>query len=278
MQKIIIKIGGTFLDDEQALGVLLKDIAAMTKKSAAKRTARMGPRIAPKIGPKIVLVHGGGKALSAYSAQHGAQARFTKDGLRITGTQEMLYADRILRGELNTRIVRQCAAEGLAAVGLSCADGLLCAGSPLDGLMHTAAAASCNAHLLDTLASAGYLAVVCSVSVSAATRGSTRGMALNINADEAAQKIAQAWKADKLVSVSDIAGIMLHGSVQPRMNATEIREAIQQGGISGGMVPKARNALAALRRGVGSVVIGTIKKRGDLARLMSATIGTSISL
>ena len=145
LKKILIKIGGTFISTNNALSLLFSDIAEIQNKY------------------KIVIVHGGGVALSDYSVKNGCAARFTTAGLRITSTEEMLYADRILSGQINTHLVRFAVRYGIQAVGLTGGDASLIVGKRLyderyeNNLMHTGTPDICNTHILSLLTGAHYV-------------------------------------------------------------------------------------------------------------------------
>ncbi len=249
-QNVVIKIGGTFLDDEARLFLLLSELTLLQKRYT------------------LALVHGGGNAISAYSRSYGIEARFSQNGLRLTSSAEMLHADRILSGEINTHLVRMALGQGIDAVGLSAVDGALIDAHAIEA--HTGRVESCNPRVVETLSAAGYLPIICPV---ASTR---EGVALNVNADEVAHAIARAWPAQHLVLISDVAGIIIAGQHVPCLSETEITQHIQSGAIYGGMIPKTQNALSCLHNGVQSVIIGTLTNKDDLAALLEGGLGTRI--
>jgi acetylglutamate kinase len=100
---------------------------------------------------------------------------------------------------------------------------------------------------------------------------------LNINADEVAQEVAIALLARSLIYISDIPGVLKNDAVVPALDEKAIDAEIRAGVISGGMIPKVRNALYACSRGVGEVLIGGYGAEGDLARLLDHQTGTSIT-
>ena len=104
------------------------------------------------------------------------------------------------------------------------------------------------------------------------------GFPLNINADEAALTLAAALKADQLIFISDIPGVLKNDRVLPSLNEAAIEKEISDGVISGGMIPKVKSALNAVKNGVGAVVIGGYEEAGDLLRLKTGTKGTAVTL
>ncbi len=104
------------------------------------------------------------------------------------------------------------------------------------------------------------------------------GTALNINADEAALEIAAAMGAGKLFFISDIPGVMKDGRVINRLTEKSALEEIESGCISGGMIPKVKSSVSALRRGVGTIIIGEYVGKGDLSSILEGKKGTGIVL
>ncbi len=251
---VIVKIGGVVATDPSLLAALLSDFAALARKD-------------------LVLVHGGGKEVTAVSETFGYQAEF-RDGIRLTSPAEMDVVDMVLGGKINISLVRRARAAGLDAVGLGGQDGGLFVGQArvFDGRgeSRTGQVTSANPRLLELLTSAGYFPIVHSTSMSPS------GVGLNINADEAAQELAMASRAEALVYISDIAGVLQEGRVLPRLDQSSMEAQIASGVIGGGMVPKVRSARQAVAAGVGKVVIGGFKASGDLQRLLSGASGTTI--
>ena len=103
-------------------------------------------------------------------------------------------------------------------------------------------------------------------------------MALNINADDAVGAIAKAWKAHAVLSISDIPGVSIQSTVQAIITEKQIQHYIATKEITNGMIPKTENALNALKNGVGTVIIGTLRHNGDLTRMLQGKNGTSITI
>jgi len=250
---IIVKIGGVVATDPALLTVLLGDFDALR-------------------GRGLVLVHGGGKEVTSLSERLGLKAEF-RDGIRLTSPAEMEVVDMVLGGKINIDLVRRARSAGLDAVGLGGQDGGLFTGEPrvIDGKVgRTGRIGQVNTRLLDVLGAAGYFPIVHSTSTDSSGQG------LNINADEAAQELAMAGRAEALVYVSDIPGVLKDGAVLPRLDQASMEFEIASGVIGGGMVPKVRSARQAVAAGVGKVVIGGFHSSGDLVKLLAGQSGTTI--
>lgn len=251
---IIVKIGGVVATDPGLLKSLLTDLALLK-------------------GRNPVLVHGGGKEVTSVSETFGLKAEF-RDGVRLTTPAEMEVVDMVLGGKINIDLVRRARAAGLNAVGLGGQDGGLFTGTARvfsgSAANRTGQITAVDPGILSILTTAGYFPVVNSTSCDVAGQG------LNINADEAAQELAVAAGAEALVYISDIAGVLKDGAVIPRLDGPTLEAEVASGVISGGMVPKVRNARAAVAAGVGKVIIGGYRNPGDLGRLLSGASGTTI--
>ncbi len=220
---------------------------------------------------RFLVVHGGGAEVTRVSELLGLTARF-EDGVRMTSAPEMDVVDMVLAGKTNKAIVRRFEALGVPAVGLSGSDGGLFLGERLAADTRTARVSRVDAALLRLLMGRGYVPVVCSASMA------EDGTGVNINADEAALALAAALRARTLLFLSDIPGILdRSGKVAPELDEREAEAAIGSGVISGGMIPKVRAAVGALKKGVSGIVIGQFLATGDLAGLLARSQGTRIS-
>jgi acetylglutamate kinase len=251
---ILVKIGGVVATDPALLSALLADFARLKDR-------------------RFVLVHGGGKEVTAVSEKFGLKAEF-RDGIRLTSPAEMEVVDMVLGGKINIDLVRRARAAGLNAVGLGGQDGGLFTGEARTDTgsgSRTGRITGTEVKLLEVLTASGYFPVVNSTSCDAAGRG------LNINADEAAEALAIAARASALVFISDISGVLKDGQVLARLDGPTLEAEIAAGVIGGGMVPKVRSARQAVASGVGKVVIGGYQTAGDLGKLLSGVSGTTIS-
>ena len=259
MKTVIIKIGGKPAESREAIEGLSREIKQLQDKGSYR----------------FIFVHGGGTTVSAIQKQYGIEPAFI-DGKRKTSAGEMDLVDMGLAGKVNKFLVRTFHLNGLNAVGLCGSDGgtFLSADAVTDGkdenrtgsIIHT------DDRLLNLLINAGYFPVVSSVSSDSCGRG------MNINADEAALAIAGSLKAESLVFISDIPGIMINNEVRSNMNEAEIEKYIAEGDIQGGMIPKVRSSLAALRGGIRRIQITNYEKQGDLKLITRGEKGTTIVL
>ncbi len=246
--KLCIKIGGRALEEHSVALELSREIAALSERY------------------RCVVVHGGGARVSKVSEHFGLAPKFV-DGVRLTSVEEMDVVDMVLRGSVNASLVRMI---GARAVGLAGCDGALFTGLRIAADSHTGRISEANPALLDLLTKSGYVPIVSSVSVD------PERAALNINADEAALAIAVAFHSEYLVFISDIDGVMREGKIIPTMTRESIESAIEEGVITGGMIPKVRSSVSALERGIGSIAIGSFERFGDIENLIAGRRGSSI--
>jgi acetylglutamate kinase len=219
-----------------------------------------------------VLVHGGGAEVSRLSRELGIEPVF-HEGVRVTSPEEMDIVEMILCGKVGKRLVRLFQSCGLPAVGLSGADGRIFTGRSLGRILEretrTGNVQRVDPGLLGVLLAAGYFPVI------ASTTADESGAGVNINADTVAFELACALGSSSLLFLSDIPGVLHGGKVLSRLDRAGVREAIRDGTITGGMIPKATAALEALKKGVGRVVIGQYGGRGSLAALLGGGLGTT---
>ena len=217
----------------------------------------------------FVIIHGGGAEVSKMSEKFGIKPEFA-DGIRMTGESEMDVVDMVLAGKVNKYIVRQFNRISIPAVGLCGADGGIFLGERLSEQTHTGKVSEVNPRLLRLLFNEGMIPVI------APTSADRAGTALNINADEVAFSLAAAIPAGKLIFISDIPGILKEQSVMNRLDPAEISREISSGTITGGMIPKVRSAVQALKHGVSGIAIGNYVQKGDLRALLDGSKGTTI--
>lgn len=253
MDQITLKIGGSVAggaDGVQALAGELHELAERYR---------------------IVLVHGGGAEVTALSRTLGVEPVF-RDGIRLTSEAEMDIVEMVLAGKVNKRLVRLFQATGLDAVGLSGADGALFRGESLDPATRTGVIRTVCPDLAELLLEQGYLPVLSPVCMD------NDGGALNVNADTAALEVAVSLRSRCLLFLSDIPGIMLGGRVAATLTEEEALRGIADGAITGGMIPKVRSSIDALKRGVGQIVIGQQGGKGSLAAFLRGERGTRLTL
>jgi acetylglutamate kinase len=232
-QITVVKVGGNELDDPAFLDGLAAAVAAFA-------------------GP-MVLVHGGGKEISAALEHYGVHSEFI-GGLRVTSPEAMAIMQRVVCGTINKRVVGRLVDAGVRAIGLSGVDLALLGCEPQRpggvDLGRVGLITRVDSEALLAMADRGWLPVFAPVA-----RGEADGLSYNVNADQVAQAIAGAFRGAELLFVSNVPGVILGGQVAPQLGRAAVTAAIESGEISGGMVPKVRAALDALDAGATSARI-----------------------
>ncbi|NLX06777.1 MAG: acetylglutamate kinase [Phycisphaerae bacterium] len=253
-KRVVVKMGGTLMDDPKAEGKILTDVLFMAT-----------------VGIHPIVVHGGGKEISRALAESGFETRFVQ-GRRYTDKNTLTVAEHILCNVINARLVAALNRMGGKAMGLhSLSSGVLSGeqvflqeeGRRIDvGLVGKVT--HVNAELLRVLCNAGTVPVIAPIAYALG------GGKLNVNADEVAGEVAAAVAADKLVVVSDTHGIRRDlndpNSQISEVTGAQIKQLIDEGVISGGMLPKVAACLRALEGDVGRAHI--IDGRIDHALLL----------
>ena len=254
--KALIKLGGTLLDAPELRASLAAQIAAQSRR-----------------GIEITVVHGGGKQMTRFLAERGVESQFV-NGLRVTTPETMDAVLKVLAGSVNQELVAALIAAGVSAVGLSGVDGNLVEAEPMDpALGMVGRIRHSNPALLDLLLSRGFVPVVACVA------GDGTGRMYNVNADQMATACAAGWRADRLIFLTDIAGVLdAAGNVQPVLTAATCSRLIADGVATGGMQAKLNAATAALDQGVAEIDIAPGALPGVLARLLDGEpVGTRIA-
>jgi len=233
-KRFVVKYGGAAMVDERLKAQVMQDIVLL-------RT----------VGIKPVLVHGGGKEVSEVMQRMGLQPRFA-GGLRITDAETMDIVEMVLAGTTNKGIVSLIHRAGGKAVGLSGKDGNLLVARKLTpegkDIGYVGEVTQVNPELLEVLAEAGYIPVISSVAVGG------DGQSYNVNADHAAGAIAAALKAEKLIVLTDVPGVLANvndpSSLISEMSIAEAEELLRNGKAESGMAPKLEACITSLRGGV----------------------------
>lgn len=228
--KALIKIGGSLLDD------------APSRKDIARQIVQVA-----ESGVTVTVVHGGGKQMTRFLEERGIQSTFVR-GLRVTTDETIDAVLKVLAGSVNTQLV---ASLGAKAVGLTGIDAGLATAEQLDPeLGYVGKVVASNSALLDTLTAAGYMPVVACVA------GGRHGEVYNVNGDSMAVAVASNWKADRLVFLTDVAGVLdVSKSLIPVLTVAGCRDLIESGVATGGMQAKLNAATDAVTSGVGEVRI-----------------------
>lgn len=231
----VIKYGGSAMENPELCRQVVADIEMLKL-----------------LGIRIVLVHGGGKAISAHVKALGLPVQF-RDGLRVTDDATMEAVREVLVGKVNQDLVWALNEYGHNAVGISGADGKTLKTEQVDpALGRVGRIREVDPSLIETILEDGYIPVV-------ATVGCAPDGFYNINADVAAGKIAEAMGADKLIYLTDVDGLLAdvedEDSLIQSLSRSETRELLASGRLDGGMLPKIRSISEALDAGVSEVVI-----------------------
>lgn len=235
---IVVKYGGSAMIDEELQQNVIKDVTLL------KLT-----------GFKPIIVHGGGKEISRWVNKVGMEPKFI-NGLRVTDADTMEVAEMVLN-KVNKDLVRMVEELGVRAIGISGKDGALLKVdkkySNGEDIGFVGDIKSVNADILFDLLEKDFLPIVCPIGLDDDYN------TYNINADDAAYAIAKAVHAEKLAFLSDIEGVYKdYEDKESLIHALDVEEAkklIEDGAISGGMIPKLQNCIGAIENGVSRVHI-----------------------
>ncbi|MBO0992999.1 acetylglutamate kinase [Bacillus sp. SD088] len=233
MEKIIvIKCGGSMIDDLSEK--FFMDIKKMQEH-----------------GFKPIIVHGGGPAINRLLENLQIQSEFI-NGLRKTTEEVMEVVEMVLSGSITNKIVRSMHANGISAIGMTGSDsGLIQAeAKDFEKLGFVGEVTSINRELLLNLLSMDLVPVISPIAIS-----ENSNQYFNVNADSAAAAIAVAMNADKILFVTDVPGILKNKQVMETVSQNEVQTLIQEGVITGGMIPKVLAALKSLEGGMNRVMI-----------------------
>lgn len=233
---IVVKYGGNAMIDENLKQAVMRDVVLLSL-----------------IGIKVVLVHGGGPEISDMLKKVGKKSEFV-DGLRVTDAETADIVQMVLAGKVNKSLVSLIESIGGRAIGLSGMDGGMIEARTLDERLGFVGEITRidERPILDVLEK-GYIPVISTVGFD------KEGNVYNINADTAAARIAGQLRAESMISMTDIAGLLRDkddpSSLIPVVNVSEAPQLVHEGVISGGMIPKVECCIEAIRRGVKKVFI-----------------------
>jgi acetylglutamate kinase len=238
---VVIKYGGNAMVDEALKSGFARDVVLMKL-----------------VGINPVVVHGGGPQIGSLLEKIGKKSEFV-EGMRVTDTETMDVVEMVLGGQVNKEIVRLITKHGGSAVGLTGKDGDLIRArkmkiernsAELDvpeiiDLGHVGEVESIDASVVDLLVDGNFIPVIAPIGVGA------DGCSYNINADLVAGRMAEVLKAEKLILLTNIAGLLdKEGGLLTGLNAADVDKLIDDGTIHGGMLPKIACALSAVNCGV----------------------------
>ena len=266
-QTFVIKYGGNAMINEDLKQSVMDDITLLKY-----------------IGINPVIVHGGGPDISDMLKKVNKESHFV-NGLRYTDDETMGYAQMVLIGKTNKDIVSTLCGKGAKAIGISGIDGNLIEAEKLtkdsDGndldVGYVGKITKINTHVLEMLANDEYIPVIAPIGVG------KDGQSYNINADTVAAEVAVALKASKLITLTDVRGVLKDNedgtkSLIGQLDIPSIKECKEQGIITGGMIPKVEGCLDTVIRGVrrAHIIDGRIPHSIILEMFTKKGIGTMI--
>ncbi len=233
---VVVKYGGNAMINPQLKEQVMEDIVLLWL-----------------IGVKVVLVHGGGPEISETMAKLGKKSEFI-DGLRVTDKETVDIVQMVLAGKVNKTLVNMLEMKGGKAMGISGIDGRLIEADFKDKrLGYVGNITNINIQPINDLLEKGYIPVISTVACD------EEGNTYNINGDTAAARIAGALEAERLIMMTDIAGILRDkddpSTLIPKITINEAQKLYEENVISGGMIPKVDCCIDALNHGVDNVVI-----------------------
>ena len=233
---IVVKYGGNAMINEELKQQVMEDLVLLHL-----------------VGVKVVLVHGGGPEITEMLAKVGKETQFV-DGLRVTDSETAEIVQMVLAGKINKSLVNLLGTKGGKAMGISGIDAhIIEAKVKNERLGFVGEITKVDVEPIANLLEDDYIPVVSTVACD------SKGNVYNINADTAAAFIAGALNAERLISMTDIAGVLKDKddptSLIPCIDIAEAKELFEDGTISGGMIPKVECCLEAISKGVKKVVI-----------------------
>ena len=261
---VVVKYGGNAMTNEALKEAVMSDIVLLSE-----------------VGIKVVLVHGGGPEINAMLKKVGIESKFI-NGLRYTDKDTMDIVKMVLCGKLNKELVSALQLHGGSALGLCGCDGRMIIAEKLDrddgedyGYVGEIKKVTTKP-ILDAI-NGGYVPIISTVGIG------EDGQSYNINADTAASRIASCLRAEKLILMTDIVGLLKDkdddSTLIPQVNVSEVSFLKKSGIISGGMIPKIDFCVEAVRRGVKrtSIIDGRVPHSILIELLTNEGIGTQFN-
>ena len=257
---VVVKYGGAAMTDPDLASLFAQDVVLMRS-----------------VGMRPVVVHGGGPQIGGLMRRLGMEPEF-RDGLRVTDAETLDVARMVLVGKVNRDIVSSINVHEPVAVGLSGEDaGLITASPRHPDLGYVGNVDAVNPGIIERLLAEDLIPVVASIGTD------LEGQAYNINADTAAGAVAEALRAEKLVYLTDVVGVLRDlsepDSLITTASADELEKLIDEEVLTGGMIPKVRSCARAVRNGVAHAHIldGRVPHALLLEMLTRDGIGTMVS-
>ncbi len=230
-ETVVIKYGGNAMINEELKHGVIRDIILMKF-----------------VGMNPVIVHGGGPDITSLMKKLGKETKFI-DGLRVTDKETMEITEMVLFGKINREIVSCIGANGVKAIGISGKDGGTFRAKQKNAeLGLVGEIEEVNTDLINTIVDKGYIPVISPIAYG------NEGETFNINADEVAGRLAAELSAKKLILITDVQGIMKNqndsSTIISQIKIGEIKKYIDDGIISGGMIPKIKCCFEAVKGGV----------------------------
>ena len=267
---VVVKYGGNAMVDDRLKASFARDIVLMKA-----------------VGINPVVVHGGGPQIGSLLEQLSIESKFV-DGMRVTDSQTMDVVEMVLGGTINKEIVNLISNAGGKAFGVTGKDGQLIRAKKLRvshktpemsapeiiDIGHVGEVESVNKGVIDMLVDSGFIPVIAPIGVGA------DGSSYNINADLVAGKIAEVLGAEKLMLLTNVAGLQdKQGQILTGLSVADVDDLISDGTIYGGMLPKIRCALDAVKSGVpyAHIVDGRVEHAVMLEIFTDEGVGTLIT-
>lgn len=253
----VVKIGGSTLGSHDTT---LDDLVDMQKS-----------------GEKIVVVHGGGKTISEWMERQGVRPKFV-DGLRVTDSVSLEIVVAVLTGLINKNLVAEINIRGGDAIGLSGADGgMVKATINNPELGYVGSVNSINTNAINSALNSNYIPIIAPVGLDETKKPGDDGALLNINADTVAGNISAALKAERMIFLTDVEGIMDSSKrLLPRITRRQADSLVRSNIISGGMLPKIEACISALDGGAVSQIIDGRKPGALKEAAAGEKLGTRI--
>ncbi|MDP7618789.1 MAG: acetylglutamate kinase [Dehalococcoidia bacterium] len=250
---VVVKIGGNSLGPEDTT---FADVVRLQQE-----------------GTRVIVVHGGGPAVTDWLERTGVETRFV-DGHRVTDESTLEVVTAVLSGLVNKSIVADIQAAGGNAAGVSGSDGPTVIARVRDETLgRVGDVVAVKPELLDVISAAGMIPIVSPVS----REEGPLARVLNVNADSVAGALAEAVQADRLVFLTDVSGVFdAAGETIPALDESRARGLIADGVVSGGMIPKVEACLTALRHAATAQIVDG-RQSGALMAALESGAGTVIS-